>query len=94
MLLRLVVSADTVSCYWTSRWDLELTELHAEYITTPPLPPTPDMMDMDMSPLPHKAPFVAHIEVPSPTPGGDDIMLDSPVPRAASAEPGKLNVAE
>jgi M-phase inducer tyrosine phosphatase len=52
------------------------------------------MMDMDMSPLPHKAPFVAQIEVQSPTPGADDMMLESPAPRASSMEPGRLNVAE
>lgn len=73
-------------------------DLFSEYVTTPPLPASSplyaDMMDMDMSPLPHKAPFVAHIEVQSPTPGADDIMLESPAPRPSSMEPGKLNVAE
>lgn len=77
---------------------LGLTKMSAEYVTTPPLPASSpihvDMMDMDMSPLPHKAPFVAQIEVQSPTPGAEDMMLESPVPRASSMEPGRLNVAE
>jgi M-phase inducer tyrosine phosphatase len=37
---------------------------------------------MDMSPLPHKIPFFAQIDIQSPTPGTtpveDDMMLSSP----------------
>lgn len=65
-------------------------------MTTPPLPPSssPGHVEMmDMSPLPHKAPFV-HIEVQSPTPGSEDVVMDSPVPRPASQEPSKHAVAE
>ncbi|KAI1852272.1 hypothetical protein JX265_006321 [Neoarthrinium moseri] len=67
-----------------------------DYVTTPPLPasssPVPisvgDMMEMDISPLPHKGPYcTASIEVTSPTPGelpeddddDDYMMVESPV---------------
>ncbi|KAK9417783.1 hypothetical protein SUNI508_01540 [Seiridium unicorne] len=66
-----------------------------DYVTTPPLPasssPVPvDVSDMmDISPLPHKEPFNASIEVTSPTPGelpeddeDDSMMLESPVAMA------------
>jgi M-phase inducer tyrosine phosphatase len=49
---------------------------------------------MDMSPLPHKAPFVAHVELPSPTPGSDDMMTETPIPRSGSLQPSKPVVAE
>ena len=84
-----------------SRWTGELI-VHAEYVTTSPLllsssPGNVDMMDM--SPLPHKAPFTVQIEVPSPSPvtspsPTDDLMVDSPVPRQTSQEPPKAVVAE
>ncbi|KAH8675940.1 rhodanese-like domain-containing protein [Xylariales sp. PMI_506] len=64
-----------------------------DYVTTPPLPASSspahvgDMMDI--SPLPHKEPFCASIEITSPTPGeiledDDDsmMMLESPVAMA------------
>ncbi|KAF9879685.1 rhodanese-like domain-containing protein [Colletotrichum karsti] len=72
-----------------------------EYVlTTPPLPessPAPLNEMMDVSPLPHKMPFMAQIEITSPTPGStptgedDEMMLDSPapIPRQASLEPPK-----
>src|SRR5687768_8278241 len=74
-----------ISCRWTG----ELTP-NEEYVTTPPLPASssPGMMDamdmMEMSPLPHKAPYVpyvAQMEVQSPTPivsPADDLMLEAP----------------
>jgi len=83
-------------CRWTTG---ELTT-HAEYVTTPPLPmsSSPAHIDMmDMSPLPHKAPFVAQIEVPSPSPiplPVDEMVVEPPAPRQASLEPPKPVVAE
>ncbi|KAK3393471.1 hypothetical protein B0H63DRAFT_18253 [Podospora didyma] len=68
----------------------------AEYVTTPPLPASssPGEVDMmEMSPLPHKAPFIVQVEVPSPSPVADEIMLESPIPRQASLEPPKPVVA-
>ncbi|KAK3309716.1 Rhodanese-like domain-containing protein [Chaetomium strumarium] len=57
------------------------------YVTTPPLPPSssPGCAEMmEMSPLPHKGPFVTQVEIPSPTPGSDDTplleSLESPGP--------------
>ncbi|KAK4044417.1 Rhodanese-like domain-containing protein [Parachaetomium inaequale] len=67
------------------------------YVTTPPLPASsPGCVDMmDMSPLPHKVPFVAHVELPSPTPGSDDtMMMETPIPRSGSLQPSKPAVAE
>ncbi|KAL2261363.1 hypothetical protein VTK26DRAFT_4315 [Humicola hyalothermophila] len=67
------------------------------YVTTPPLPASssPGNVDMmDMSPLPHKAPF-APVDAQSPTPGSDEMMLESPIPRPSSQEPSsKLAVGE
>ncbi|OLN97123.1 M-phase inducer phosphatase [Colletotrichum chlorophyti] len=75
-----------------------------DYVTTPPLPgssPAPLNEMMDVSPLPHKLPFMTQIEITSPTPGStptaeDEMMLDSPapIPRQASLEPPKPLVAE
>ncbi|SPQ18537.1 f094a873-3987-410d-ace2-8b2944faecff [Thermothielavioides terrestris] len=68
------------------------------HLTTPPLPPSssPGCVDMmDMSPLPHKAPFIAHTEAPSPTPGAnDDDMLDSPALRPSALQPAKPIVSD
>jgi M-phase inducer tyrosine phosphatase len=55
-------------------------------MTTPPLPsssPAPVMETMEMSPLPHKPPFIVttEIELNPPTPGGSPI--DSPMMSAA-----------
>ncbi|KAK4216969.1 M-phase inducer phosphatase [Rhypophila decipiens] len=59
-----------------------------DYVTTPPLPASSPGDMMDMSPLPHKAPYVAHVEVLSPTPNtmspADDMMLESPIPAPTS----------
>ncbi|KAK0734479.1 hypothetical protein B0T26DRAFT_73461 [Lasiosphaeria miniovina] len=72
----------------------------SEYVTTPPMPlsSSPGHVDMmEMSPLPHKAPYVVQVEVPSPTPTqspADEIMLDSPLPRQTSLEPPKPVVAD
>ncbi|KAK4129006.1 Rhodanese-like protein [Parathielavia appendiculata] len=49
---------------------------------------------MDMSPLPHKAPFVAHVELPSPTPGSDEVMTETPTSRSDSLHPSKPVVAD
>ncbi|KAI0125854.1 rhodanese-like domain-containing protein [Xylariales sp. AK1849] len=85
-----------------------------EYITTPPPPvsssPVPvsvgDMMEMDMSPLPHKEAFCASVEVTTPTPGefteddDDSMMVESPIalarqqPQPAYLEPPKQVLAE
>ncbi|TDZ13125.1 M-phase inducer phosphatase [Colletotrichum spinosum] len=71
-----------------------------EYVTTPPMP---ESSPMDVSPLPHKLPFMTQIEITSPTPGStptgaedDEMMLDSPapIPRQASLEPPKPLGAE
>lgn len=69
----------------------------AEFVTTPPLPPSssPGQADMmDMSPLPRKGPFAAQTKIDSPTPGADDMMLESPVPRSSSLEHSKLITGE
>ncbi|KAG6210620.1 hypothetical protein E4U50_002609 [Claviceps purpurea] len=58
------------------------------FVTTPPLPsssPAPTVEYMDISPLPHKTPFFAQVEIQSPTPGStpsadQDMCLDSPAP--------------
>ncbi|KAM5355894.1 hypothetical protein ACJ41O_002540 [Fusarium nematophilum] len=73
-------------------------------VTTPPLPsssPAPLTELMEVSPLPHKAPFFTHLEITSPTPGStpaadDEMMLDSPAPisRQSSLEPPKHIVAD
>jgi len=57
------------------------------------------MIDMmDVSPLPHKAPFTSYTEIYSPTPGqspaGDYIMMESPAPRQLTLEPPKPVMAE
>jgi M-phase inducer tyrosine phosphatase len=54
---------------------------------------------MEISPLPHKAPFsfVAQVEVQSPTPTqspADDMMMDSPGLRHACLEPPKPVIPE
>lgn len=55
---------------------------------------------MDISPLPHKAPFVAQIDISSPTPiqpPEEDMMVDDspvPPPRQQSLEPPKSILAE
>lgn len=97
---------DSIGCrgkpqpaYTGFNWTEELTT-HAEYVTTPPLPlsSSPAHIDMmDMSPLPHKAPFAAQMEVASPSPAplsADEMLLESPAPRQASLEPPKPVVAE
>ncbi|TAQ89631.1 hypothetical protein B7494_g2040 [Chlorociboria aeruginascens] len=69
-----------------------------ECVTTPPLPssspgPLNDMMDI--SPLPHKQPFGAQIEVQSPTPNTtpivDDLMDSSP-PRPIFTENSRAGI--
>lgn len=75
-----------------------------DYVTTPPLPsssPAPIVEHMELSPLPHKTPFCAHIEIGSPTPGStpsddQDMVLDSPAPisRQISSESTKSFLAE
>ncbi|KAB5580186.1 hypothetical protein GE09DRAFT_429028 [Coniochaeta sp. 2T2.1] len=74
-----------------------------EYVTTPPLPasssPVAMNESMDISPLPHKAPFfsVAQVEIQSPTPAqspADDMMMESPGLRPAFLEPPKPVVPE
>ncbi|KAK2020650.1 rhodanese-like domain-containing protein [Colletotrichum zoysiae] len=81
-------------------------ESNADYVTTPPLPessPAHHNEMMDVSPLPHKLPFMTQIAITSPTPGStptgdedDEMMLDSPapIPRQASLEPPKPLAAE
>ncbi|KAF5025022.1 hypothetical protein F66182_2890 [Fusarium sp. NRRL 66182] len=73
-------------------------------VTTPPLPsssPAPLRELMEVSPLPHKAPFFTQFEITSPTPGStpaadDEMVLDSPAPisRQSSLEPPKSIVSE
>ncbi|KAM0427502.1 hypothetical protein ACHAPT_007462 [Fusarium lateritium] len=73
-------------------------------VTTPPLPsssPAPLTELMEVSPLPHKAPFFTQFEITSPTPGStpaadDEMILDSPAPisRQSSLEPPKHIVAD
>jgi M-phase inducer tyrosine phosphatase len=71
-----------------------------EHVTTPPLPASssPAVNElMDISPLPHKQPFLVQIEVQSPSPAqspADDMMLESPIPRQQSPEASKMGVAE
>ncbi|PMD31391.1 Rhodanese-like protein [Hyaloscypha variabilis F] len=65
-----------------------------ECVTTPPLPsssPGPLNERMDISPLPHKQPYFAQIEVQSPTPGStpDEIVMPSSPPRPALFEAPK-----
>ena len=82
-----------------------LTGLAVEPLLTPPLPSSsPGPMDMDMSPLPHKMPFVSQTEIASPTPAQtpelaeeeDSMLLDSPLPlsRQASLEVLKPAITE
>lgn len=55
-----------------------------ESVTTPPLPPSSPGLNerMDISPLPHKQPFFAQIDLQSPTPGAvDEMMMASSPPR-------------
>ncbi|OAA33146.1 M-phase inducer phosphatase [Moelleriella libera RCEF 2490] len=71
------------------------------FVTTPPLPsspPAPTVEHMELSPLPHKTPFFAQIEIESPTPGStpsddQDMVLDSPAP-IARPEPNKSFLAD
>ncbi|KAK6717484.1 hypothetical protein SNK03_000662 [Fusarium graminearum] len=76
-------------------------------LKTPPLPtsspaPLTELKElMEISPLPHKAPFFTQFEVTSPTPGStpaadDEMMLDSPAPisRQSSLEPPRPIMAE
>jgi len=52
---------------------------------------------MDMSPLPHKAPFVGQVEIHSPTPfqsPGDEMLLESPAARQPTLDPPKPLVSE
>ena len=78
----------------------ELTGL-VDYVTTPPMAPSsspaPSSDMMDISPLPHKMPFVTQAEMYSPTPGRsqpDAMMLESPAFRQVSAESPKVFGAE
>ncbi|GAO18124.1 uncharacterized protein UV8b_02916 [Ustilaginoidea virens] len=74
------------------------------YVTTPPLPsssPAPVVEYMELSPLPHKTPFFAQVEIQSPTPGStpssdQDMVLDSPapIPRQVSSESTKTFLAD
>ncbi|KAK2600266.1 m-phase inducer phosphatase [Conoideocrella luteorostrata] len=74
------------------------------FVTTPPLPsssPAPVVEHMELSPLPHKNPFFAQVEMESPTPGSTpsddhDMVLDSPAPiaRQAPCEPTKSFLAD
>jgi M-phase inducer tyrosine phosphatase len=76
----------------------------SDFVTTPPLPsssPAPVVEHMELSPLPHKTPFCAQIEMGSPTPGStfsdyQDMVLDSPAPiaRQTSSELTKSFLAE
>ncbi|KAL2270275.1 hypothetical protein VTJ83DRAFT_2459 [Remersonia thermophila] len=66
------------------------------YSTTPPPPPSssPGCFDMmDMSPLPHKPPYGACNEFPTPCPGSDDASMESPSPDSPSLQP-KPGLAE
>ncbi|PTU20646.1 hypothetical protein P175DRAFT_0478687 [Aspergillus ochraceoroseus IBT 24754] len=56
-------------------------------MTTPPLPssPAPAMDGMDMSPLPHKAPFCITTEVELTSPSMDCSPMDSPMMAAAES---------
>lgn len=76
-----------------------------EYVTTPPMPlSSPAQMDMDMmdmSPLPHKAPFTVHVEIPSPSPipapaedEDEDMSMDSPATRQSSQDSLKPAAAD
>ncbi|KUJ18679.1 Rhodanese-like protein [Mollisia scopiformis] len=66
-----------------------------ESVTTPPLPsssPGPLNEMMDISPLPHKQPFFAQIDIQSPTPGHtptEEIVMPSSPPRPAFLEAPK-----
>ncbi|KID90093.1 mitotic inducer phosphatase cdc25, partial [Metarhizium majus ARSEF 297] len=74
------------------------------FVTTPPLPsssPAPVVEYMDLSPLPHKAPFFSQMEISSPTPGSipsydQDMVLDSPAPisRQLSSEAANYFLAD
>ncbi|TWU74533.1 cell division cycle- protein [Metarhizium rileyi] len=74
------------------------------FVTTPPMPsssPVPIVDYMDMSPLPHKAPFFSQLEIASPTPGStpsydESMVLDSPAPisRQSSSEAANYFLAD
>jgi M-phase inducer tyrosine phosphatase len=75
------------------------THSYAESMITPPLPsssPGPGNDSMDISPLPHKAPFhVVDVEISSPTPEAnlditprlESLIETSPEPRSSMAPP-------
>lgn len=70
-----------------------------ESVTTPPPPsssPAPLHERMDISPLPHKQPYFAQIEIQSPTPGHTptEIAIPSSPPRPTFLEAPKPNVFE
>lgn len=67
-----------------------------ESVTTPPLPsssPGPLHERMDISPLPHKQPFFAQIDSPTPGPT-EEIALPSSPPRPAFLEAPRPNGVE
>jgi M-phase inducer tyrosine phosphatase len=78
------------------------------FCTTPPLPsssPAQLLETMEMSPLPHKAPFCNQVEITSPTPistpsrndeDDEEMMLDSPAPisRQPSVEPMRPSIVD
>lgn len=82
----------------------ETVNTNLDCVTTPPLPsssPGPLNERMDISPLPHKQPYFAQIEIQSPTPGHtpditpDEIAMPSSPPRPAFLEaPRPTNGAE
>lgn len=83
-----------------SRWTNEVTT-PVEEVTTPLLPPSssPGHVEMmDLSPLPHKVPFWAQVDVASPSPAPPspavDMVVELPPPRQASLEPAKPVIAE
>jgi M-phase inducer tyrosine phosphatase len=87
---------------------LRLTPSVLGFCTTPPLPsssPAQLLETMEMSPLPHKAPFCNQVEITSPTPistpsrndeDDEEMMLDSPAPisRQPSVEPIRPSIVE
>ncbi|KAL1872296.1 hypothetical protein VTK73DRAFT_1645 [Phialemonium thermophilum] len=73
-----------------------------DILATPPPPqsssPIPTSDVMDVSPLPHKAPFISQVEICSPTPvpsAEEDMVLESPaLPRPVFLDPPKPIVPE
>jgi M-phase inducer tyrosine phosphatase len=88
-----MVEVNTQSRIYTRGQDVNW---RADCVTTPPIPSSsPGPLDerMDISPLPHKQPYNAMIEIQSPTPGHTpDAMVETPEEDVMPSSPPRLAV--